>query len=181
MTNLLPPEEKAKLLLEKNKKLIIIFGIIIIIPLCCLILILLSINFYVLGEVGSQKVVLEQAQKVYQTPDFLTFKDLMQKNNKVLSQLDAFYSKEIYLSQVLKTIALVSRPQNLYLADVDLKRNTNQKIGVTVSGFSDSRDDLLLFQKNLKESPAIENVSFAPESWVAPQDVTFNLTFDIKP
>lgn len=180
MINLLPPEEKVKLLLEKRKKLIVILGLTAMIPLACLILILCSIRFYILGEVNYQKTVLEQAKKEYQTPDFLAFKEIIQKNDKALVSLEGFYKKESSLTQVLKNVSGFARPQNLYLTNMFLSRNKDRKIKVMISGFSKSREDLLLFQKNINENQEIKNINFSPESWVSPQNVKFNVTFEIK-
>ena len=181
MINLLPPEEKTKLLSEKKKKLVVILGITAIIPLLCFILILLSLRFYILAEVNAQKIVLEQAKKEYQTPDFLLFGDIIQKNNKVLSKIEPFYKKEVYFTDVLKMISGIARPQNLYLTNVLAARDEGQKIKITAFGFSQTRDDLLLFQKNMEENSRIHQISFSPESWVNPQNVRFNVTFEIKP
>lgn len=180
MINLLPPEEKIKLLLEKRKKLIIILGMIVLIPLFCLILILLSVKFYILGEVDSKKIILEQAEKEYQTPAFLTFKDIIQKNNKILVELESFYKKETYFSKALKIISNITRPKNLYLTNMSLDKNENYKIKVAASGFSKTREDLLIFQKNINEIKEIKNVNFSPESWFNSQDVRFYLTFEIN-
>ncbi len=180
MINLLPPKEKEELLLEKKNKLIIILGITILIPLVCLILILSSIRFHILGEVNSQKIILEQAKKKYQTADFLTFKDIIQKDNKILVQLKSFYKKETYFSKVLKIISDIQRPKNLYLTDLALSRDKNQKVKVVASGFSESRENLLFFQKNIEKYKEIENPYFSPESWINPQNITFYLTFEIS-
>jgi Tfp pilus assembly protein PilN len=181
MINLLPPEEKQKLLIEKQGKLAIILGITILIPLCCFILILVAIRFYILGEVSTQKANLEQVKKEYETADFLQFKDLIKKNDVILSQLSLFYKKEVYITQVLKTISTISRPKNLYFTDLAVNRDKNQKIKITIDGFSESRDDLLTFQKNIEATQSIKNATFAPQSWINPVNVTFYLTFEFSP
>ena len=120
MINLLPPEEKIKLLSQKREKLVVILGITITIPLLCFILILLSIRFYILGEINSQKILLQQAEKEYQTPEFLVFKDIIQKNDKILDRIEPFYKKETYITQVLETISRIARPENLYLTNISV-------------------------------------------------------------
>lgn len=180
MINLLPPEEKAQLLAEKRKKLIVILGITIIIPLLCLILILLSIRFYILAEVNSQKIILEQAKKEYQTPEFLSFRDIIQKNNSMLAKIEPFYKKEAYFTEVLKIISGIKRPKNFYLTDLSIMKNKDQKIKATAFGVSQTRDDLLFFQKNIEQDSRIQNALFSPESWVNPENVRFNVTFEIK-
>jgi hypothetical protein len=180
MINLLPPDEKEKLHLKKKKKVAIILGITFIIPLVCMVMVLVSLRLYILGEIKGQNVVLEQARLKYQTPDFLAFKDIIKNDNALLTQIDAFYKKETYTSQALKTIASIKRPQELYFTGLFLQRDSNQKIRVVAAGWSASRDNVLILQKNLQENEHIENVSFLPQSWVDAKNVKFNLTFGIK-
>ena len=180
MINLLPPEEKNGILFEKRKKLTIILGISLIIPLICFGLILLSINFYILGEINLAKAILDQNKKEIETQQFLTLKDTIKKSNTVLSNLASFYGKETYISEILNTLSLMPRPENVYFTDISLTRDANQKIKVVASGFSGSRDNLLIFQKNIETNQDIESVYFSPESWVSPKNVTFYLTFSIK-
>lgn len=180
MINLLPPQEKEKLLMEVNKRITIILGIIVLIPLVSLVMVLLSIKFYILGEINSNKLVLQQAQAQYQTSSFLEFKGIIQKSNTTLVNLRSFYKKEVYVSQILKIISGISRPEDLYVTTLLLDRTENQKIKATISGFSKSRDDLITFQKNIQQDKRIENIYFSPESWVEAQNVKFYLTFEIS-
>lgn len=180
MINLLPPEEKAKLIFEKKKKLTLILGVSVIIPLLCFILILLSIRFYILGEINAQETNLEQARKEYQTDEFLNFKDIMGKNDKIMTKLEKLYKQDMPLSEVLTMVSAISRPPNLYLTNVVVAITKEQKIKVTVSGFAPTREDLLTFQKNINENKRIQNGWFSPESWVNPKDVKFNATFEVK-
>lgn len=180
MINLLPPEEKEILILEKRKKIIIILGIMILIPLICFILFLTSIWLYILAEVNTQKIVLQQAQKQYQTASFLHFKGIIQQDNSILNQLNSFYKKEIDINGALQEIASLSRPKNVYMTDLYMTRQDNQKIIATISGISSSRNDLLIFKKTVEADKRIKNPSFSPESWIASENVAFNLTFEVS-
>jgi hypothetical protein len=75
MINLLPPQQKEELVLEIKKNLFITLCGILLIFLICLSLILFSLKFYILGEVNSKEIILEQSEKKYETPDFLSFKE----------------------------------------------------------------------------------------------------------
>lgn len=180
MINLLPTKEKEELALDRNKKLVIILGSALLIASICLILVLLSVKFYILGEAISQKFILEQAENKYQTPDFLIYKGLLESYNKNLVQLKSFYKDKTQFGAALKNILEVNRPENLYFTDLSLakKENTN-KIEVKLFGTSDTRDNLLLFKKNIEESKKIQNPNFSPESWISSKDINFYLTFEI--
>jgi hypothetical protein len=180
MINLLPSEEKEKILLKKKEKLITILGTTVLVSLICLILILASIKIYIASETDSLKIVLEQAEKEYQTPDFLNFKDIVQKYNKIVIQLENFYEQKLYFSQALETISNIQRPEGLYLTDLSFSKNENKKIKVTVAGISDSRENLLVFKKSIEETQKIENPYFSPETWTKPENINFNLSFEIS-
>jgi hypothetical protein len=180
MINLLPPEEKEKLFLKKKGKLVIILEITVLVSLVCLILILSSIKLYIAAEASSLKIVSERAEKEYQSPIFSNFKDIIQKYNKIIVQLKNFYEQKAYLGQALKNISNIQRPDGLYLTELSLKKNGNKKIKVIISGVSDSRENLLLFKKNIEEVQKIENSYFSPETWTNPENINFNLTFEIS-
>ncbi len=181
MINLLPPEEKAKLQLQKNKKLTMVLGITLTVPLVCLVLVLLSIHFYLLGEINSEKVALDQTRKDLQTPDFLTFSNIIGQSNATLQQLEQFYQKEAYMSAIVKAITSVSIPQSIYLTDLSVQKTDKGPMKGTASGFSGSREDLLVFQKNLEATAQIKNLNFSPESWISPKNSTFHVSFEINP
>ena len=192
MINLLPPKEKEELILEKNKKLVVILGNVVLISLVCLALVLFSLKFYILGEISSEKSFLDNTEKKYQNPDFLHFKNLLQKYNAKLIKIDAFYKKEIYFSGILKTILEIQRPKGLSLISININKtkednppqSTTQKtlrtgnIKVTISGISDTRDNLLIFKRNIENNKEIENLYFPPYDWIKPKDINFYLTFE---
>lgn len=183
MINLLPIKEREELILAQNKKIAIILGFAILIISICLILILLSIKFYILGESVSQKFILEQAENKYQTSDFLTYKGLLQGYNKNFIQLKSFYKDKVQFNAALKNILEVERPEGVYFTDLFLTRSEDtNKIEAKLFGISNTRDNLLLFKKNLEERPKgypeIKNPNFSSESWINSKDISFYLTFE---
>lgn len=180
MTNLLPPEERGELILKNRERLAIVLGLIVLIFLVCLILILLSIRFYILTNVISQKNILNQVENNYKTPEFIKFKDTIQKHNNNIIRINSFYEEEIYFSPILKIISNIPHPDGVYLTELSLNRdNENKKLDITVSGFSNFRENLLVFKKNIEENKEIKEPYFSPESWTNPQGVRFYLAFKI--
>lgn len=180
MINLLPPEEKEKLFLKKKEKLITIIGITIVVSLVCLILILSSIKSYIDAEATSQKIIFQQTEKKYQTPDSTNFKNIIQKYNKIVIQLKNFYNQKEYFNQSLKIVSGIQRPEGVYLTGLSLNRDENKKIKAIATGVSDSRENLLLFKKNIEENTKIKNSYFSPETWINPENINFSLTFEIS-
>jgi hypothetical protein len=147
--------------------------------LICLSLILLSLRLYIYAEVNSQKIILEQSEEKYQTPDFIAFKESVKRYNEKMYQINYFYKKDNYFNDILKSISLIERPTGLYLTDLIIDRQNNN-IKATVSGFSKSRDDLLIFKSNIEKESKIKNISFSQESWIKPLNINFHLTFEIS-
>ncbi|MBI2054268.1 MAG: hypothetical protein HYT36_02960 [Candidatus Staskawiczbacteria bacterium] len=180
MTNLLPEEEKKELLLKNKEKLIIILGTIVLVSLICLILILFSVKYYVMTGLIYQKSLLEQAEKNYKTQQFINFKDAILKYNGILVKIRLFYNEEIYFSETLKILSDIARPDGVYLTDIYLNRDDeNKKIKMVAAGISDSRENLLVFKKNVEENKEIKNPYFSPESWTDSKDVKFHLNFEL--
>lgn len=179
MINLLPIEEKEKLILKKKEKLTMIFGIVVLVSLICLVLILLSIKFYILAETDSQKNILLQIQQKNQIPNFANLNSTVKRYNGVLAQLISFYEKEIYFNRALKTIADIPSPDGLYLTNFSLIRDKTGKVKASVSGNSATRENLLVYKKNIEDNKEIENPYFSPGSWISQKNVNFLLTFEI--
>ena len=180
MINLLPKNEKENLLFDRDKKMIMVLGYIIIIALMCLSLFLFSIKFYILGDVASQNVLLGITEKSYQNPDFLTFKDMIQKYNLSLKTADIFYKKQAYVSGALQTISEIERPAGLYLTSIAIDRpDQDNKATVTVFGVSDTRDSLILFKSNVEQNSRVKNIYFPPNNWIKSTGVNFYMTFEI--
>lgn len=178
MTNLLPPPLKKELLLERKQRLVVILGLTIIIPLICLILSLISLKFFILSEADAQKVVLEDAKRKYQTPDFVTFTNIIQTSNKTIGQLSSFYKQGKSFSSVLTGVLDIKKPDGLYLTETSIIRDKQGKIIVTISGLADSRENLVSFQKSLQENSQIKNLFISPQSWINAQNVKFFMTFE---
>lgn len=191
MINLLPPREKKELLLKKVKIVVIIWGSIILAVLLCLILILFSIKTYIWGKVESQKIVLEQTKKGYDASGIKDFQEVIKKHNENLLKLKNFYGKNIRLSEILEKISKIPSP-GIYLTSLSLnksleilkdskdKKLQDNSIEVTISGFSDTRENLSLFKKSLEEEKGFKDIYFYPSSWIKPIDIDFSLTLKIE-
>lgn len=147
--------------------------------LVCLILILLSFELYILSETDYQKIVSIQAKKDNQASDFVKLVNDIKRYNKTLAQINSFNKKEIYLNQILQTVVNVPRPAGVHLMNFSMTRDDKGTIKGGISGISDTRDNLLLFKRNIESVEQIKNPYFSPESWTKPQNTNFSLMFEI--
>jgi hypothetical protein len=141
---------------------------------------LLSIKFYILTKTDAEKINLAQIKEKYETSEFVDISNMVKKHNEILNQLNSFYDKEIYFSEVLNIISNIEKPENLYLTNFSLSRNSIGEVDVNITGISSSRDDLLVFKKNIEESKDIKNPLFSSGSWISPKNAKFSLTFKIS-
>ena len=181
MTNIFPPKEKQSLRLEQTKNLVIILGFVAIVSLICLIFILLSVKYYILSNVDRQKLIFQEVAKQHQSANFIEFKNVIVRYNKILPETVSFYKNEVYSSDILSVISGVERPEGLYFNKIYIDRDApGNKTKISIFGFSDTRENLLLFQKKMQEAPKIKNIYFAPESWINPKDINFSFTFNFE-
>lgn len=180
MINLLPPKEKEELLFQKKMNLVIVLGSMAVVSLVCLLLVLLSLKFYILQQVLYKKAILQSTEKEYQTADFLSLKSYIQKYNTILGRVDNFYKKEAYLSNALGSVVSIQRPDGVSFMSLAIEKSKTDAnlLNVTISGTSNTRDNLVLFKSNLENDKTITNVYFPPDSWIKPTDVTFYVTFE---
>jgi len=179
MINLLPIAEKQKLLSEKKEKITIIWGIVVLVFLVCLGLVLFSIKFCVLAKADSQKAILRQAEAEKKTAGIANLNSDIQKYNQTLSQLNSFYKKEIYFNKALKIITDIPKPEGIYLTNFSLSREGGGAVKFAISGVVDTREELLVYKKNIEMVPAIKNLNFSSESWISPKNANFSFTFGI--
>lgn len=180
MINLLPEQEKELLFKLKQRKLVIVLIIEFSVALLCLVLALFALKFYMLKSISYQKAILDDTQKQYQTPDFISFKSLIEKSNQDVVKTNTFYNKQVFYSNALKNIIGVSRPVGLSFVELVIEPSDKPNtLKVTLSGNSDTRDHLLAFKNSLESASNIKEVYFPPDSWIKPTKVDFFITFEI--
>ncbi|MCX6723773.1 MAG: hypothetical protein NT155_01200 [Candidatus Staskawiczbacteria bacterium] len=181
MINLLPPEEKRILLEKRKEKLAAIWGIVFLVSLICLALILISTKYYILAETDDQKNILTQTKKESQSLGFEDLNSVVKKYNVTLNQLSSFYEKEIYLSEGLKVIESIPTPRGVYLTDFSFNKEDDGDIEVSASGTSDTRDNLIIFKKNIEDDKKIKEPVFPAADWINSKNISFSVTFEVRP
>lgn len=172
MINLLPQADKDELFLKRIKNLSLVLGAIVVIFLICLILILLSFKFFMLAEVDYQKYLLQTAQEKYETPDVKNYKAIIAKYNASLPIVVYFYKNEKFVSDILALLSQIQKSGGVHFTNIAIDEQNK----ITISGTSDTRENLIAFQKNLEGTAGIKNVSFSASSWISPTNNNFNIT-----
>lgn len=177
MINLLPPNEKKELFLEKKRRLFVALGAVVIISLFSLILILFSVKTYIKGQIEDQGFFLEQTKKEHEKSDIKDFQEIIKKYNKTLTGLKKFYGEKVYWNEILERVSKIERA-GIYFTNLSCnKEEKANEIKVTVTGFSNTRENLSSFKENLEKEKSFTNIYFSPVSWTKSVDVDFYLTF----
>lgn len=174
MINLLPPRQKKLLVLERKKRLIVILGIVGLVFFVSLILVLLSVEFYVAGQIEAQKIILEQKQKEFQSSEIKTFREEIRLANQSFLKLRSFYQEQVSLVEILEKINQ-TLPLRAYLNSFSYD---NTKINL--KGYAPTRSILLEFRENLVNEKEFKNIEFPGEPWIKSVDIEFSATFQIN-
>ncbi len=178
MINLLPPKEKKNLLDKKIEKLITIIGSITLFFLIFYLFLLLSINMYVETILESELISLEQLQKDHLSSDSYQLQESIDKYNKKFSQARMSYENQTFFTNGIEQITSL-KPGGVFFRNISLKKS-DAGIFFSISGFSKTRANLISFRDNLEEAEKISDVNFSPLSWVRPNDIDFQLAFELK-
>ena len=181
MINLLPPQEKEFLKTEIKKRKIFIVWFLFFFFFLCFSLTLLSIDFYIKGEIEYQNTVMMEIENKEQG---VLIKEIIKNTdffNKIIEKLDSFYLKKTYFSEILEKTAKFL-PKDSYLNNISFavkqdKKSTN--IEVAVSGFIASRESLFEFKKLLEKENGMQDIYFPPSNWTKPNNIEFFINFKI--
>lgn len=178
MINLLPPQEKETILREEKKRLTTILWFLFFVFLFCLILILFSVESYLGGQVGAQKIIIAQQEEEFNNPETQAIKEKINATNLMLAKLGVFYKNQTNFSKILEDIS-ETMPEGIHLTNLSVSRSAADKMAVQISlsGLSSTREILFNFKKNLEGRPEFKEINFPSSNWVKPTDVNFNVSF----
>ncbi len=176
MINLLPPKQKEELLAQEQFKIVLILGIVIISFLLSLVLILFSIKTLIWTDLQIQRIFIEQKEKELKSPKIQGLEEKIKEYNLTLLKLNNFYQSQKNLTTILEKIPRIL-PDKTYLTTLNFNYDN---LGISLSGFSPSREILLELKKNLEGAEDFKEIDFPPTNWVEPININFTVTFKLK-
>ncbi len=184
MINLLPPEAKKEILMERKKKMVLLNWIFVLSLLILSVLAMYAILFYLQDRADSLEAWLEESSLSSEKIANQETLGKIDSFNLSFEKLNAFYRQKVHISEVLEKIAKVL-PENIYLKEFSVSPNLvdnsqSKKIdslNVYISGFSLTREDLLLLESDMK---SFEKFNFPLTNLVKAADIDFYLTFKIS-
>ncbi len=177
MINLLPPKEKRVLQVEEKRKIVLILGLLSFVFLACLIMILVSIKFYISGQVSVEKIILEQGREEMGLPKDEDLTEKIKEANKSFVKINSFYENQFKLTDVIEKVS-GTVPEDVYLTIFSYQPKEGQ---ITISGFAEDRESLFQFKKSLETEEEFKELFFPPSTWITAEDINFNLNFKTRP
>jgi Tfp pilus assembly protein PilN len=195
MINLLPSDKKEKLLFKKKIKLNLILLVLFFYFIFCLILVFYSIKIYSQIILESQEFVVTEKEKELDKSEFRNFKEEIKRANLELEEINSFYGRQIYISEILEKISQTLPPE-IYLTDfsaehyselvIDPTQKELQKtieaygIKFSLTGIALNREILIWFKQELEKEESFEEIYFPLKNLVSRDDIKFSLTFKVK-
>ena len=181
MINLIPQEEQIIFKLKTQKKIAFIFCFLISFLFFCLIISFLGIKYYVDKELNYQKNVLDNYKKEQKISDISDIQKKIYSINKILDQIDSFYSRRPLFSRAVRKISNIL-PSNSYLEvmSINYSESDDKMLKVFLAGFISKREDLFNFKKSLEKEPGIKEVTFPLSDWLKSENIEFQINFKIE-
>lgn len=174
--NLLPPQEKKALESDDRRRWFFLFSGWFFFFLIIFILLCLSAYFYLSILLKSQEKSIEVEENHFKTSQLSRFEGEIEQTNQKLQQIYALQRDLKRLTPVLENLANLI-PDGVYLTGLSYQKNDSQ---ITLIGQADTREQFLVFQKNLGESPRFSDLSSPISNLLRQRDINFNLTFKVK-
>lgn len=175
--NLLPIKEKKKLKLEFVQCNIISSGLFLILLILVSILLLdgilifLNQRLYAIGK----EVITEQS-KIIQTETIRGIEKKVKELNIQLVDLDKIQKSQSNFYQVLSDI-IPGLLSGVRVYTIELEKETKK---IAITGYSPTRDNLLLIKKTLESSPKYKNIDFPISNLTNPKDINFRFSFSYE-
>lgn len=164
--------------------MLFILELLVLVFFLFLISLLLIFQFYFNNQVAKEEALLAvKGENLKSFPGFPDFKEAIRETNQELVKVSNFYQGQFLFLPLLEKLSLIT-PETIYFRRLTIQRPFSETDGcaasVIITGYVQSREDLFLFQKSLREVDGFGNVEVSLQSWMEPSDVDFYLTFEIK-
>lgn len=179
MINLLPQSEKKKLLkMYRFRTLALVFVATLVIEVLAVVLFLPA--FYVLDSTTTN-LANELEQKRHMIPEG---ESSAQQELAVIKKEIAILKPSTETINVLPSVIFTEistqKPDGISISTVSYARNL-KNAAVQMSGHARTSEDMLLFQKNLKQNPRVASTQYANNSFIIKKtDIDFIMTVSLK-
>jgi hypothetical protein len=177
MTNLLPEERRKKIERERWVRMTSVGTVFF------LTLILLSIVSLVPSLLLSKSKGEDAERQVGLVQEFIRLQEeggITQEVENIQNQL-ALLENELNEAAAARSIISLSEEisSGVILESIRFERLDNKKAHIVVSGFAQTRDDLLLFAKSVEQEPAFVGIDLPVSNLAKSTDISFLFTVNV--
>lgn len=174
--NLLPPQEKKKIEWANLSRLVISLSIWFIIFLTVFNLFLVGDLFFFSTLLDSQKKLLTVRETDPNVRHLIEIEEKIGQSNQLAKRIGQKQKDLILWLPLLEEMSQIT-PNGVYLTAFSYQTAQNQ---ISLTGWADQRENLLLFQDSLKESPSFAEVESPLTNLLKQRDINFNFTLLLK-
>jgi Tfp pilus assembly protein PilN len=173
--NLLPPQEKNELKLERLYRWLVFYGSATILIILLFITFLALIWSFILIQLKSYTVNLENTKTSFQGQSIENQQKLIRDFNLKLERIAQVQSGHKYYSPVLIHLATLV-PSGIRIDALAI----DEQGKATLTGYAQRRSQLLLLKEALEKSSFFENVNNPISNLTKQVEINFSFQFDIK-
>lgn len=171
--NLLSPQAKEELEFVNINKLLSSMMIWIVLFLIFFSLLLVSIFIYLFIISQSQNRLIQSRQDNPEIQQLALMENKIKEANKLISQTYSRQEQLISWTPIIEKLTELV-PDGMYLTNLNYQLADNQ---VSLNGWSNTRENILLFQKALEDSAMFTDVQSPLSNLLKRENIYFNLTF----
>lgn len=172
--NLLPPQKKKELKLEKINHLVVFYGSLVILSFLIFIILLYNVQLFLSWKINEIKQQITTKETALESQKELEEK-IKNLNNTLIKITKAQASQPQWSLVIEKLASLI--PPGVQLEN--LSGNLESKT-INLSGFSPSRDKVLLLESSFKDSSQFEIANAPLSNLTKPTNIDFQFGLKIK-
>lgn len=171
--NLLPPQQKKEIELANFNRLIVSLGAWLLSILVIFSLLLASAYFCLYIFLKAQNSLIEEKQHDKENQHLTEIEKSIQQANQQIEKVSAKGKDLIIWTPLLEELSKIV-PSGIYLKNFSSQTGTYR---ITISGWANTRDTLLAFEKALKESPCFADIQSPLANLIKQEDISFSFSF----
>jgi len=196
--NLLPPWKKEEIKWEKINRILTVNEVIVAIELAVFIAAFLLAQIYLSGELSHIDQLVVRKQQEAEIKEVEELKNEVKIFNEQLNLVGELHSQRISWTEILNELSLIT-PETVQITSLNIKRNLSNSSGkkklegtninsegdekkchFNLSGYAKTRDNLLKFEDNLKNSGYFTNLKSDRSNYLKARNVDFSCEFDLS-
>jgi len=174
--NLLPGKEKEEFKLELTFMFLVEFGSRMVFLALIVVALFFSVYLYSSTLYAAQLEQTLVQRDMVEEDKFKEIEKNVQESNAIVERIWDLERNFFIFSKTIEDF-IPHVPAKVYLKSFSLSASTRQ---ITLTGFAPTREEMLLFKKNLEESREFSEIYSPLSNLLVPKEVNFTFTLTVK-